>query len=763
MIARAPSRKQNHKDKKFRVIGTSPIRSGDIDKVTGQAIYGIDTHLPGMLYGAVLRSPHAHARILSINCLEAEMMPGVKAVITSADFPDLTKQIISLGEEGASLQYQTDNILARDKVLYYGHAVAAVAATSLHIATEALQKINVTYEDIPPVVDIRKAMDGGAPVIHSNLRTDELGKKSNNPTNIASHVQFKSGNPEKGFSQASVVVEREFNTATVHQGYIEPQNATALFSANGQLSIWCSTQGVFSVRDQVSEILQIPVKYIRVYPLEVGGAFGGKNRVYLEPLAALLSKKSGHKPVKIVMSHNEVLTATGPTSASYIQIKMGADNKGQITAATAWLAYAAGAFPGSSVETAAACIFAPYRIDNILIDGYDVVVNRPWTASYRAPGVSNAVFACEVVIDELCERLAIDPLDFRCINGVKEGDQRTNGLRYDRIGFQETLETAKNQPHYTAPLLGPHQGRGVASGFWSNGGGRSSASASINLDGTVNLATGSVDLTGTRMSLSMQLAETLGIQADDVRTSTADTDFIGYTDGTWGSRTSFSTGWAVYEVGRQLIYALRKRAADLWQLPLKHVKFSEGIFTIGNQKFTFKELASRLCEDYPLSVNTSVSPDGVGPAFATHIVDVEVDPETGQVKILRYTAVQDVGKAIHPAYVEGQIQGAVTQGIGWALNEEYIYDEAGRMLNTSYLDYRIPTCPDVPSITPVIVEAPNPGHPYGVRGAGEMSIVPPPAAIANAIHAAVGVRMNTLPMSPARLLEAIWNKGLHSD
>jgi xanthine dehydrogenase molybdenum-binding subunit len=738
----------------FRVIGTRPVRPDDTLKVTGQAIYGVDVQLPDMLYGAVLRSPHAHARILSIDTRQVLALEGVRAVITAADLPDLSEKIAETGEWEDSLRDQIDNILARDKVLYYGHAVAAVAAASAHIAAEALELIQVAYEVLPPVLEVQQAMAEGAPILHAGLRTDEEGVKGDRPTNIASHMQTLHGDPAKGFAQAKGIVEREFHTSAVHQGYLEPNNATALYAANGQITIWCSTQGSFSARDSTAEILQIPASRIRVIPQEIGGGFGGKNRVYLEPLAALLSQKSGHKPVKMVMHHHEVLAATGPAAASWIRVKMGAGHDGRITAATASIAFAAGAFPGSTVGVAMGTILGHYRIENLQIDGYDVVTNTSWSSSYRGLGATNAAFASESVVDELCEKLGMDPIEFRLINGVREGDPRSNGHPYARIGFLETLEAARAHPHYASPLAGPHQGRGVAAGYWGNAGGRSTASASINSDGSVNLVTGSVDLSGTRMTLAMQLAETLGISAEDVKASMGDTDSIGFTDGSWGSRTTFATGWAVYELGQNLIRLLCQRAADHWQVPADQVRFEGGVFTVGDQKLAFKKLAAQLNEHIPVMASAAVNPWSTGPAFATHIVDVEVDPETGGVKILRYTAVQDAGKAIHPAYVEGQMQGGTAQGIGWALNEEYIYDEAGRMLNASYLDYRIPTCSDLPPIDTVIVEVPNPGHPYGVRGVGEMSIVPPPAALANAIHAATGLRLSHLPMSPARILEA---------
>ncbi len=354
----------------------------------------------------------------------------------------------------------------------------------------------------------------------------------------------------------------------------------------------------------------------------------------------------------------------------------------------------------------------------------------------------------------------MDPLEFRLLNGVKEGDRRPDGPVYPRIGYLETVAMARNHPHYTAPLVGPNRGRGVASGFWFNYGGKSSVSASVNADGTVSLVIGSVDIGGgTRTTIAMQLAETLGLRVEDVKPLMADTNSVGYTEGTYGSRTTFASGWAAYELGQSLKRQLIERAAQLWEVSPDQVTFADGVFSAGSQRLTFRELANRLDETGgPVVASAAVHAQKEGPAFATHIVDVEVDPETGKVQILRYTAVQDVGTAVHPSYVEGQIQGGVAQGIGWGLNEEYVYDDQGRLLNTSFLDYRIPTCLDLPMIEPVLVEVPNPGHPYGVRGVGEVPIVPPPAAIANAIYRAVGVRMNVLPMSPSRILEALWAK-----
>jgi len=737
----------------YGVIGGNPRRHDGTDKVTGRAQYGADIRLPGMLYGAMLRSPHAHARILSIDTRAAEVHPGVRAVVTAGDLPDVESKTAELGEGTIDLRHQSNNILAKDKALYFGHAIAAIAAVNVHAAEAAAALIRVEYELLPPVLDVRQAMQPASPVLLDEVRTDELGKKGEHPSNVAAHFQEQVGDIEKGFQEASVIVEREFHTAMVHQGYIEPHTATAQYNPDGQITIWCSTQGAFGVREQVAEILDIPVSRIRVIPMEIGGGFGGKIGVYLEPVAALLSRKSGHRPVKLTMSRSEVIAATGPTSGSYIEIKMGADSSGKITAVQAMLAYEAGAYPGSPVSGGMGVMLAPYRIENALVDGYDVLVNKPRTAAYRAPGGTNAAFACETVIDEICEKLGMDPIEFRLLNGVKEGDRRVDGPVYKRIGFLETLEAAKNTPHYRTPLPGPNCGRGVASGFWYNYGGKSSASASVNSDGTVSLLTGSVDIGGSRTSTAMQLAEGLGIPAEAVRPAVADTDAVGYTEGTYGSRTTFATGWAAYELSQALKQKLLERAAVIWETGPENVRFEHGTFLFEDQQLAFADLAARLHETGgPVVASAAVQAKGFGPAFATHIVDVEVDPETGKVQILRYTAVQDAGKAIYPDYVESQIQGGVAQGIGWGLNEEYLYDDQGRLLNTSWLDYRMPVALDLPMIDTVIVEVANPGHPYGVRGVGEVPIVPPPAALANAIYQAVRVRMNILPMTPARII-----------
>ena len=740
----------------YSVVGTRPIRPDGTDKVTGRALYGADFDTSGLLHGKVLRSPHAHAKIKSIDTSKAEALQGVLAVITGKDMPHDA-------DESDTTKYSRDNMLAGDKVLYKGHAVAAVAAANPHVAEEALALIDVDYEVLKPVLTAPEGMKDGAPILLEGLRTEELGEMTDKVSNVAQHFQHIKGDIDKGFAEADVVVEREYNTVTVHQGYIEPQNATALWNNDGRLHIWCSTQGAFSARDALAGILGLPVSQIRVTPMEIGGGFGGKIPVYLEPIAALLSKKTGHA-VKAVMSRADVFEATGPTSGSNMKIKIGAKNDGTITALQAYLAFEAGGYPGSPVGAGAICIFAPYDVENAQIDGYDVVVNKPKSAPYRAPGAPNAAFAGEQAMDEMAQKLGMDPIDFRLKNAAKEGTRRPDGPAFPRIGCVEVLEAMKNHPHYSAPL-GPNQGRGVAIGYWFNIGFESSVNINVNADGTVSLIEGSTDIGGTRASIAMQAAEVLGIPMEDVRPTVVDTDSIGFTAVTGGSRTTYATGWAAYEAAQDVARQMVERAATIWDVDADGIELKDGVFQSKADpelKMTFKELAGQLPGTGGTVVGRANLNAGAlgagGGSFAGNIVDVEVDPDTGKTIVTRMTAIQDAGKAIHPSYVEGQMQGGSVQGIGWALNEEYYMREDGSMANSTLLDYRMPTSLDLPMIDTVIVEVASPDHPYGVRGVGEANIVPPTPAIANAVQNATGTRMANLPINPVAIMEASWKK-----
>ena len=745
-----------------REIGKSPVSPEGADKVTGKALYGADIRLPGLVFGQVLRSPHPHARIRSVDTRRAESHPGVLAIATSRDFgPPPGGEDESAKDSTPSLKYLKDNILASDKVFYKGHPVAAVAAASPHSAKEALKLIDVDYEPLPAVTDVEAAMKPDAAVLHQHLPHSGPNSEIPQGANVARHSQLMLGSVGRGFEEADVVMEREYRTVSVHQGYIEPQNATAWWTQGGKLTIWCSTQAPFGVREDTARILGVPVSTIKVVPMEIGGAFGGKLSCYLEPIAAVLSKKCG-RPVKMTMSYSEVLEATGPTCGSHVWVKMGANRDGRITAAQAYLAFEAGAYPGAPIGGAMDSMFAPYDIPNILIDGYDVVDNKPKTGAYRAPGAPIGAYAVESLLDEISQKLDLDPIEFRLRNAAKEGTRRADGTRNLPIGCVEVLKAVRSHPHYLQPLEGRYQGRGVALGFWRNNTGPSCVIANVNPDGTVGLVMGSVDLSGSRMAVAQQLAEALGIPVEDVRPQVEDTETVGYTSSTSGSGMVFKTGWAAYEAAQDIKRQLIERAARTWQLPSCLVEYASGVAyrnQMPEQRMTFKELAARMnITGGPVVGRGNVYPKGVGGSCTATLVDVEVDPDTGKVRVLRCTAFQDAGRAVHPGNVEGQIQGGTAQGIGWALHEGYYMSDDGRMLNASLLDYRIPTCLDLPMIDAVIVEVPNPGHPYGARGVGEAPIVPPLAAVANAVSHAVGARMTRLPMSPAAVLEALGEK-----
>jgi CO/xanthine dehydrogenase Mo-binding subunit len=744
----------------LKVVGTRPIRPDGVEKVVGRANFGADMTMPGMLWGKIKRSPHAHARITAIHTQKALALPGVKAVVTAADFPEIPSEEAFVGEGPMNFRDLSRNCMARDKVLYEGHAVAAVAATEPWIAEEALDLIEVEYETLPHVIDVEAAMRPDAPILHDDLYTQGVEPKPTVPSNVAKRITFVKGDVAQGWKEAEVTIERRYTSQPVHQAYIEPHACVVSAASDGQVTIWSSSQGQFMVRAYCAKLLGIDMANIRAIPAEIGGGFGGKTLVYLEPVALALSQKAG-RPVKIVMSREEVFRATGPAAGGVYEVKLGAKKDGRLVAAELTVKLQAGAFPGSPVGPACMCGLAMYDIPHVSIVGYDVVSNRPKVAAYRAPGAPNSTFGTESCMDELARELGIDPLRLREINAAKDGTKAAHGPTWANIGYLQTVEVAKAHEHLKAPL-GPNQGRGIASGFWFNIGGESSATVHINEDGTASVVEGNPDIGGSRASMAMMAAEVLGIPYERVRPVVGDTAQAGYCFLTGGSRVTFATGMAVTQAAEKVVVELKKRAAMIWDISPEAVEWKDGkAYPAGPNAGSFEPLSLQEIAlkagrtGGPISAEVSINAQGAGAGFATHICDVEVDRETGHVKILRYTAVQDVGRAIHPSYVEGQIQGGVTQGIGWALNEEYVYDRNGRLDNAGFLDYRVPVASDLPMIEAVMVEVPNPRHPFGARGVGEVPIVPPMAAVANAICDAIGVRMRDLPMSPPKLRAAL--------
>jgi CO/xanthine dehydrogenase Mo-binding subunit len=739
-------------------IGKRTIRPDGMEKVTGRAAFGADFSQPGMLWGKVLRSPHPHAKIKSINFDKALALPGVKAVMSGrdlVDFPWDKPAILGIQD----LRFISRNVMARDRVFYAGHAVAAVAATTARIAAAAVKLIEVDYEVLPWVIDVDEALEPGAPILHEDMRN--VGAKPGPATtsNIAGKLEHVLGDVEAGFAAAEVIVERSFKTKPVHQGYIEPHACLVSVTKQGT-TIWSSSQGHFMVRDMTGQITGTRLSNIRAVPAEIGGGFGGKTIVYLEPLALVLSRKSG-RPVKMVMTREEVFRATGPTSGSSSTVKIGATRDGTITAVKATYRLQAGAFPGSPIRGAVGCALTPYDIKNVQITGFDVVSNRPKVAAYRAPGSPIGAFPVESTLDELAAVLKMDPLVLRQKNAAREGTKTAYGPTLRKVGYEETLRAALEHPHYRAPL-GPNQGRGVASGFWFNAGGESSAQVNVNEDGTVVAVTGHPDIGGSRASTANIVAEMLGIDYRQVQVLIGDTSVIGFSALTGGSRVTFASAMVVTRATERVIQILRERAAKIWKIDAEAVIWENGAARPAGANagdfppLTLPELAAKAgATGGPIGAGSSLNTEGAAGGFGTHICDVEVDPETGKVQVIRYTAFQDVGRAIHPSYVEGQLQGGVAQGIGWAINEECIFDANGKLDNASFLDYRMPVASDLPMIEPVMIEVPNDLHPHGVRGVGEVPIVPPLAAVANAVNNAIGRRLTELPMSPPRVLAAL--------
>ena len=739
-------------DRPLKVVGTAPVRDEGPDKVTGRAKYGADLILPGMLVGKILRSPHPHAIIRSIDTSRAAALGGVKAIVTRADIP--------AHPPGTHLGDLSRNLMAREKALYDGHAVAAVAATSEAIARRALKLIAVDYEVLPHVIDPVDAMAPGAPILHDHLRTKGVKDAADKRTNVVERLELGRGDVAEGFAQADVIVEREFRTRPIHQCYIEPQGCVANAGEDGQVELWCSTQGHFVVRDQVCGVLKLDASRVRVTPSELGGGFGGKTTSYPETVAVALAIKA-RRPVRIALTRNEVFRSTGPVAATRSRIRIGATRDGRITAADAELIYQTGPFTGSSFFTAPQSVFTRYDLANVRAVAYEVVCNRPKVAAFRAPNVPQAIFAAESVMDELAEKLGMDPIDLRLKNAMREGSVTIFGETLGPIGVVATLEATKKSEHYNAPL-GPGQGRGVALGFWFNRGGETTGSLTVAPDGSVTLMLGITDVAGSRTAIRMLAAEELGIPLDKVRAIVADTSALGNNMVTAGSRSVFAGGMIVIDSARKAVAEMCRRAARIWGVPEEAVTYSDGHCRPAGANagdfapLSIGEIARRT---YPTSGaiagHSELQVTGSGAGFGTHLVDVEVDRETGAVKVLRDTVIVDAGKAVHRGLVEGQFQGAAVQGMGWALNEEYVFGPDGRLQNPGFLDYRVPVASDVPMIDSIIVEVPNPKHPYGVRGIGETPVTSTLAAIANAVTHAIGVRPFELPMSPPRVLKLI--------
>jgi len=745
--------------RELRVVGRRLPRVDARERVTGKAVYPADLHLRDLAHAKLLRSPYAHARIRGIDTSKAEALKGVLAVATAADFVDLPfGASVTMGDGSFDVWIVNQANMAREKVFWVGQPVAAVAAVDVHTAEEALKLIEVDYEPLPPVVDLAEAMKPDAPVLHSHVVTKGLEPAPRSPSNVCSLTTISRGDAEAAFAEAAAIGEIQVKVDTAHQGYLEPPVVVAQVDPNGFATVWASTQGQFTAELMLARILGLPQSKIRVVPLEVGGAFGGKIALHGEAVAVKLSEKCG-RPVRLMFSREEVLQGgTGPAAGAMIDIRVAADKDGRLTAIKGTYRVDAGGLPGMSPSLLMQASAALYQCPNLRLEGYDVVTNKPRTEAYRGPGGIQAAFAMEQAMDILCQRLDMDPLEFRKRNASVTGSLMPIGTPFPPIGLTTILEEVGRHPCWTEPLQpGKHpRGRGLALGYWRGTSMTSAAHVTIAGDGRPMVTMGPVDISGTRTAMAQVVAEEFGLSIDDVHVSTGDSKSVGYSDVAAGSRVGRTTTAALVEACADALRQLRSRAAEKLQSRPEDVAYANGVFRApGGAAISLSELmAATLGEGAIVGRGVSTRlPLGV--EIGAHVCDVEVDPGTGQVTVLRYTAFQDVGRALNPPAVEGQMQGSVVQGLGWALTEGFDYGPDGRLRNASLLDYRIPTALDVPPIDCVIIETPVPNVPYGVRGVGEVPIVPVAGAVANAVARAIGVRVLQMPMTPERVLNAM--------
>lgn len=745
-------------DRDLAVVGKRLVRVDAGERVTGRAIYPADLVRPGMIVGAVKRSAEAHARIIDIDVSRARALKGVLAVVTAADFPVVAPgTLIPFGETGADAWASSVIAIARDKVLWRGQPVAAVAAVDAHVAEAALALIEVTYERLPVVADMRAAMAPDAPLLHPEWTPKGFDAGEAPPRNAGSRTLITRGDIAAAMLQAEVFAAIATISDTAHQGYIEPMACVAEADPQGNVTLWASTQGAFPTEIQTAVVCGLPQSKLRVIPLEVGGAFGGKINVHLEPYAVRLAQITG-RPVKMVMSRADTLMGgSGPAAAAEIEVRVGARKDGRITSIEGRYLLDTGGIPGTPTTLVMQASAACYQTQALRLEGMDVCTNKPRTEAYRGPGGIQAAFAFEQAVDELALKLDMCPLELRRRNASVTGSTMPIGTPFPVIGLTGVIEAVARHACWTDPIApgALPRGRGLALGYWRGTSMTSAAHVTMSGDGRPMVTMGAVDISGTRTAMAQVAAEEFGLAIEDVYVATGDTKSAGYSDVSAGSRVGRTMAAAVSEACRDALAQLRRRAAEKLQAPADTLDYGRGAFRVGGASISLGELMRTTAGEGAIIGKGVSSKLPLGMEIGAQVADVEVDPETGQVTVLRYTAFQDVGRALNPPAVEGQIEGSVVQGLGWALTEGFDYDAQARLRNASLLDYRIPTALDVPPIEVVLLETPVPGVPYGVRGVGEMPIVPPAAVIGNAIRRAIGVRLTHMPMTPERVRAAL--------
>ncbi|PYN80880.1 MAG: xanthine dehydrogenase [Candidatus Rokuibacteriota bacterium] len=753
-------------------IGLSIPRPDGPEKVTGQVQYVADLSPRGLLHAKLLRSPHAHARILRIDVSRARALPGVRAVLTAADIPELKKKAPT----------RAHAVLAIDRVVFAGQPVAAVAADEPAIAEEALDLIEVQYEVLPVSADPLEAMKPGAPPVadsgteadtseaqaHGSVAGITTEAKPAKAVNISQQARLQRGDVAKGFAESDVVIEKTYRVPMVHQGYLEPHAVLAQWDTAGNLTLWASTQGSFNTRTEVADVLELPENRIKVIPMECGGGFGGKIRALCEPITAILARAAG-RPVRYVMTRREELEAGMPAPQVIIRLKTGVKRDGTLMALEGEAILESGAFSGAVLAVSGVFLASLYLWPSFDVKGFEVLTHKPSIAAYRAPVAPQTIFAIDSQMEQLAKAIGADPVEFRLRHLQREGDKMANNQPWLSNGGAEVLTRIAEHPLWkkraewkASSTNGRLRGTGLSLGGWLGGLQPTGATVRLNPDGTLQVLTGQVDIAGTNIALAQIAATAYGVDIDKVKITTGDTDVAPVTGLSAGSKTVYTVGVAVMQAAQNARTQTLEIAAKELEASVHDLEIDDGkvvVRGVPNKGVTLAQIGKKgnlyMSKVEPVLGTSHPAFSVQAPAFCAQLARIEVDPETGEVTVHDFVVVQDVGKAINPLAIEGQMQGGAVQSLGMALTEALLYDDQGRLTNPSLLDYRKLTSADLPNIETIIVEKPAPHGPFGARGVGEPPIVPAPAAIANAIEDATGVRLTELPLSPERIALAV--------
>jgi CO/xanthine dehydrogenase Mo-binding subunit len=756
-----------------RGVGLSIPRADGAEKVTGRVQYVADIKPKGLLHAKLLRSPHAHARIVKIDVSRARALPGVRAVLTAADIPELKRKAPT----------RAHAVLAIDRVVFAGQPVAAVAADELAIAEEALDFIEVQYEVLsaavdplqslkpgsPPVADAGTEADASEALAHSAVAMAKSEEASGKAVNVSQTAAVKRGDVAKGFAESDVIVEKTYRVPMVHQGYLEPHAVLAEWDQQGQLTLWASTQGSFNTRSEVADVLGIDENRVKVIPVECGGGFGGKIRALCEPITAILARAT-KRPVRYVMTRREELEAGMPAPQVIIRLKTGAKRDGTLMALEAETVLESGAFSGTVLAVSAVFLGSLYRWPAFDIKGSEVLTHKPSVAAYRAPVAPQTIFAIDSQMEQLARALGQDPVQFRARHLSHPGEPMVNNQPWASNGAHEVLKKVgehplwKDRAKWKATSGNGHglRGTGFALGGWLGGLQPTSATVKLNPDGTLAVLTGQVDIAGTNIALAQIASTAFGVDIEKVKITTGDTDVAPVTGLSAGSKTIYTVGVAVMQAAQNARKQALEIAAGELEAGVQDLEIVDGRVTVRgmpDKAVTLAQIGKKgnlyMSKVEPVIGVAHPAFTQQAPAFAAELARVEVDPDTGEVKLHDFVIVQDVGKAINPLAVEGQMQGGAVQSLGIALTEQLDYDDQGRLRNPSLLDYRKLTAADLPNLETIIVEVPSPAGPFGARGVGEPPIVPAPAAIANAVEDATGCRLTHLPLTPEKIALAI--------